>query len=104
MTLPDLLVFLAAHRDRADLLLPESWDRLHTPPFGGSFALGLMAGEDGALWHNGSNTLWYAEALIDRSRGVVAAATTNDGVLSMASWAVAQALGSAADTAAASAD
>ena len=104
MTLPDLLVFLAAHRDRTGFLTPQSWDRLHTPPFGGGYALGLIVRGDGALWHNGSNTLWYAEALIDPVGGVVAAAAANDGVLSRASSAVAQALASAADTAAASAN
>ena len=104
MTLPDLLAFLAAHRDRTAFLSPEGWDRLHTPPFGGGYALGLIVRGDGALWHNGSNTLWYAEALIDPARGVVAAAAANDGVLAMASSAVAQALASAADTAAASSD
>ena len=31
------------------------------------------------LWHNGSNTLWYAEVMFDRGRGIVAAAATNDG-------------------------
>ena len=101
MTLPDLLRFLAAHRDRSDLLSPASWQRLHMPPFGGSYALGLVVQGDGQLWHNGSNTLWYAEALIDRSRGVVAAAAANDGVLQGSALAVAQALASAADTAAA---
>jgi hypothetical protein len=32
-----------------------------------------------ALWHNGSNTLWYAEVMFDQSRGIVAAAAANDG-------------------------
>jgi hypothetical protein len=31
------------------------------------------------LWHNGSNTLWYAEVIFDRSRGIIAAAAANDG-------------------------
>ena len=32
-----------------------------------------------ALWHNGSNTLWYAEVMFDPARGIIAAAATNDG-------------------------
>ena len=100
MTLPDLLVFLAAHRDRTALLSAASWRRLHEPPFGGAHALGLIVRDDGVLWHNGSNTLWYAEALIDRTRDVVAAAAANDGALQDSSEAVARALASAADTAA----
>ena len=100
MTLPDLLAFLAAHRDRTALLSAAGWRRLHEPPFGGAYALGLIVRDDGALWHNGSNTLWYAEALIDRTRDVVAAAAANDGALQDSSEAVALALASAADTAA----
>ena len=77
--LDDLLVFLAAHRDRrGDFLQRASWDRLHTPPFGGSYALGWVKRESG-LWHNGSNTLWYAEVLVDFAEGVAAAAAANDG-------------------------
>lgn len=77
--LDDLLVFLAAHRDRrGDVLSRASWDMLHTPPFGGTYALGWVK-RDNALWHNGSNTLWYAEALVDFGQGVVAAAAANDG-------------------------
>lgn len=74
----DMFKFLDAHRDRSSFLRRESWDTLHTPPFGGPYAMGL-AQRNGALWHNGSNTLWYAEILIDPSRGISAIAATNDG-------------------------
>lgn len=77
--LDELLVFLTAHRDRrGDFLARASWQMLHTPPFGGSYALGWVKRENG-LWHNGSNTLWYAEVLVDFQRGVAAAAAANDG-------------------------
>ena len=34
-------------------------------------AVYLMASQrNGTLWHNGSNTLWYAEVLIDPARGI----------------------------------
>jgi CubicO group peptidase (beta-lactamase class C family) len=94
-SLDDMLVYLGAHRDRASLLRSESWDRLHTPPFGGEYAMGWVVRRDG-LWHNGSNTLWYAEILFDRARGVVAAAAANDGRLATVTPAVAQAIAGAA--------
>jgi CubicO group peptidase (beta-lactamase class C family) len=75
----DVLKYLRAHCDmRSDFLSRESWQTLHTPPFGGSYAMGL-ARQGNALWHNGSNTLWYAEVMFDQSRGIVAAAAANDG-------------------------
>lgn len=75
-SLDDLLKFAAAHRDRTALLRGESWDRLHAPPFGGQYALGLLRRGE-SLWHNGSNTLWYAEMIIDPARAIVAAAAAN---------------------------
>jgi len=75
----DVFKYLAAHRDNASpFLRRESWDALHTPPFGGEYAMG-WAVRNGMLWHNGSNTLWYAEVMFDTARGIVAAAATNDG-------------------------
>lgn len=77
-TFADTFKYLEAHRDRTPFLRPESWKTLHEPPFGGPYAMGWQS-EDGRLWHNGSNTLWYAEVLVDPRRGVVAAAAVNDG-------------------------
>ncbi|MES1199010.1 MAG: serine hydrolase domain-containing protein [Pseudomonadota bacterium] len=92
----DMLVYLAAHRDRTDLLRRESWDTLHTPPFGGNYAMGWVVQND-MLWHNGSNTLWYAEVAIDRGRGIVAIAAANDGNLGAVQPKVNAALGDAAE-------
>jgi CubicO group peptidase (beta-lactamase class C family) len=79
MNLADLITYLSAHRDRPKALLStESWAKLHTPPFGGNYALGWFAAPDGALWHNGTNSIWYAEAIVDRANGVVAAFVSND--------------------------
>lgn len=79
MSVGDILTYLAAHRDQPDgYLKPESWKTLHTPPFGGDYALGWMVRPDGTLWHNGSNTLWYAEVMFNATTGVVAAAAAND--------------------------
>lgn len=91
----DVLVYLTAHRDRAKLLRRESWDTLHTPPFGGNYAMGwVVAGQ--RLWHNGSNTLWYAEVAIDPEHGIVAVAAANDGNLGQVQPAVSASLGDAA--------
>jgi CubicO group peptidase (beta-lactamase class C family) len=75
----DTFKYLAAHRDHASpFLRRESWETLHTPPFGGPYAMGFSR-QGNALWHNGSNTLFYAEVMFDRERGIVAAAAVNDG-------------------------
>jgi CubicO group peptidase (beta-lactamase class C family) len=79
MNLPDLLRYLAAHRDGTGYLRPQNWSILHTPPFGGAYAMGWVVRDQGRLWHNGSNTLWYAEVLVDGAAGTVAAAAANDG-------------------------
>jgi CubicO group peptidase (beta-lactamase class C family) len=75
----DVFKYLRAHCDlRSDFLNRESWRMLHTPPYGGPYAMGLSR-QGNALWHNGSNTLWYAEVMFDAARGIVAAAAANDG-------------------------
>jgi CubicO group peptidase (beta-lactamase class C family) len=79
-SLPDALAFLAAHRDRTELLREETWRMLHTPPFGGTSAMGWGRRGD-TLSHTGSNTLWYAGVQIDFARGVGAVAVSNDGRL-----------------------
>jgi hypothetical protein len=92
MSLADLLTYLAAHRDLRPFLSESGWRELHTPPFGGNYAMGWFVRPDGSLWHNGSNTLWYAEARVDAAQGVVAAAATNDGNLQKSSSEVGEAL------------
>src|SRR5262249_14760677 len=47
--LADLLRYLAAHRDGSNFLKPDSWRLLHTPPFGGGYAMGWAVRPDGAL-------------------------------------------------------
>lgn len=74
----DVFKYLAAHRDRTSFLSEQGWQTLHTPPYGGPYAMGWQV-EGDRLWHNGSNTLWYAEVLVDRGRGLIAAAAVNDG-------------------------
>ena len=75
----DVLKYLTAHCEmQSNFLSRESWQTLHTPPYGGPYAMGFSR-QGNALWHNGSNTLWYAEVMFDQSRGIVAAAAANDG-------------------------
>jgi CubicO group peptidase (beta-lactamase class C family) len=81
VNLPDFLRYLAAHRDRTDYLQPDTWTTLHTPPFGGDYAMGWNVRADGALTHEGSNGAWYAAALVDGAAGIVAAAAGNYGHL-----------------------
>lgn len=79
MPLADLLIYLRAHRDRpTKFLKAATWERLHTPPFGSDYALGWFTRKDGRLWHDGSNTLWYAQVVVDRKSGCVYAACAND--------------------------
>lgn len=79
MNLADLLAYLAMHRDRRGRLLgKESWERLHTAPFGGNYALGWVVLPDGALMHDGSNGSWTAIAMFDVQAGIVAAFAGND--------------------------
>lgn len=88
MNLRDLSAYLDAHlRQPAGFLKPESWKILHTPPFEGTYAMGWIV-QGGRLWHNGSNTLWYAEMCVDPVKGVVAAVACNQGDLSQSQSAV----------------
>jgi CubicO group peptidase (beta-lactamase class C family) len=84
MSLPDLMRYLIAHRDRSDFLSKSAWATLHTPPFGGDYALGWFVRSNGAFWHSGSNDLWYVEALFDPAAGIASAAVTNAGSMSPA--------------------
>ena len=93
--LSDVLAYLSAHCFRTPFLRAESWQMLHTAPFGGDYALGWVRRGD-ALWHNGSNTLWYAEMLADPKRGVVAAVAANDGRIGVMTPVVGKALVGAA--------
>jgi CubicO group peptidase (beta-lactamase class C family) len=79
MPLADMITYLKAHRDRpAKFLKAESWSKLHTPHFGGSYALGWVLRNDGSLWHSGTNTMWYAEVMVDTRTGTVCASCAND--------------------------
>ena len=70
-----------------DYLEPAAWKKLHTPGAGQIYAMGWARKEDAwtggpALWHNGSNTLFYAILWVSPGRnltvGVVANADAKD--------------------------
>ena len=80
MPLADIARYLRAHAQRPEDFLSEaSFNRLHTPAFGDSYACGWITSPTGQHWHNGSNTMWYAEAAFDPESGTVAAVVANIG-------------------------
>ena len=93
MTIGDLARYGATHLDGeygSDpvLLSQVSWQRLHAP-FLNDYARGWVRYErDWAggpvIWHNGSNTLWYAVLYLLPARNMALALVTNDGASEVA--------------------
>ncbi|MFT4090574.1 MAG: serine hydrolase domain-containing protein, partial [Asticcacaulis sp.] len=80
MPIRDMLTYLVAHRDQpSSFLKHKSWQTLHTPLLGGSYAMGWTRHTNGNLLCTGSNGGWYAGVFIDRKSGRVCAAAGNDG-------------------------
>ena len=80
MSLADMARYLNAHATRrSGFLSKESYERLHAKPFGGIYALGWVVTSPQGRWHNGSNTMWYAEVAFNLTNGNVAAVAVNDG-------------------------
>jgi hypothetical protein len=74
----DLLHYAAAHAEMPRDYLPASvWAMLHASQ-GNRYALGWVTG-NGHLWHDGSNTLWYAQIAVWPGRHRAAVIVTNDG-------------------------
>ncbi len=89
MNLADLITYLNLHlKCPESFLRADSWKTLHTPPFERNYAMGWVVQPGGRLWHNGSNTIWYAEITVDPAAGAVAAVACNDGALGTAQPAV----------------
>ncbi|HUS92452.1 MAG TPA: serine hydrolase domain-containing protein, partial [Phycisphaerae bacterium] len=89
-SMADWAKFVAAHLDgprgRACglRLKPETWRRLHTPPFGGDYALGWGTpqrswGGGAVLTHAGSNTMNYAVVWVAPKRDFAVLVATNLG-------------------------
>ena len=90
LSIRDLARYGAIHlegesRTATSLLPQESWERLHTP-FLENYAHGWVrykrewAGGP-LIWHNGSNTLWYALLMLLPAKNTVLAFATNDGAI-----------------------
>ncbi len=93
MTIGDLTRYGTAHLEgesaASPALLPHTaWERLHTPVLD-DYARGWVRVErdwaDGpVLWHNGSNTMWYALLMLLPARNTVLAFAANDGAIATA--------------------
>ena len=93
MTIGDLARYGAVHLEgeygTEPVLLPQSsWQRLHRP-FLEDYASGWVRHErewagGSVIWHNGSNTLWYALLMLVPARNMVLAIATNDGAIEVA--------------------
>ena len=88
MTVGDLARYGAAHLAGGQaaepaLLAPASWRRLHAP-FRDDYARGWVRDEHDwaggpVIWHNGSNTYWYALLMWLPAKNMALAFVTNDG-------------------------
>ncbi len=87
-TLKDWALFIADQlrgaRGEKALLKPETYRKLHTPPFGGNYALGWMVverewGGGAVLTHAGSNTMNMAVAWLAPRRNFAILVVTNQG-------------------------
>jgi CubicO group peptidase (beta-lactamase class C family) len=88
-TIADWSKFASLHlqgaRGEAKLLKPATFRILHTPPAGKDYACGWVVaanawgGGGHTLWHNGSNTSWYATISIAPARDFAILVATNQG-------------------------
>ena len=93
MTIGDLARYGTVHLEgeygTEPVLLPQSsWEQLHTP-FLQDYASGWVRHErtwagGPVIWHNGSNTFWYALLMLLPARNTVLAFATNDGAIQTA--------------------
>lgn len=89
MPLADMARYLLAHaKRRPDFLRPESYNILHTASFGGNYAMGWVVTKPEKRWHNGSNTMWYAEVAFNLANETAAAVVVNDGDIASVQTAV----------------
>ena len=96
MTIGDLARYGATHLDGeygSDpvLLSQSSWQQLHAP-FLDDYARGWIRDErdwagGSLLWHNGSNTYWYALLMLLPASNMTLAFVTNDGAIEAANTA-----------------
>jgi CubicO group peptidase (beta-lactamase class C family) len=73
-----------ARGERTPILKPETFAELHTPAAGEDYAKGWVIADrkwtgGRAIWHNGSNTRWFAAVWVAPKRDVALLAATNEG-------------------------
>jgi hypothetical protein len=78
-------VFQMEGERQGQLLKPETFRKLHTPPKGEEYACGWICVDRGwaggrALMHNGSNTMWYLVMWLAPQKDFAVIAATNTGV------------------------
>ncbi len=89
MPLADIARYLLAHATRrSGFLRPETYDILHSASLGGNYAMGWVVTQPENRWHNGSNTMWYAEVAFNLAEGTAAAVVVNDGDIASVQTAV----------------
>ena len=79
-----LTVFQIEGERKGGLLKAETMRRLHTPPEGNDYACGWLCFKRDwaggrALWHDGSNTLWYMSMWLAPEKDFVVVIATNIG-------------------------
>jgi hypothetical protein len=78
-----IMIHLEGAKGGSQLLKPETFKILHTPPFGTEYALGWGVENDNLwtdgtiLWHTGSNTVNWAHVWISTERDFTVLVTTN---------------------------
>jgi CubicO group peptidase (beta-lactamase class C family) len=102
MTIADLARWgqehLRGERGKDGIVRAATFQYLHRPAADGNYALGWVARTIGgrqAIWHNGSNTLWYAAVAFDPAadRGVALATNGSIGAQAAIEGALARLLG-----------
>lgn len=80
MSIDDLLSYGRAHlraaRGEMPDFLSQNISQLMRTPVSNDYGLGWVI-QDGTVWHNGSNAMWYAILMIDPASDTVVAATQN---------------------------
>lgn len=88
MTLAELCAYgnehLSGEHGKGKLLTAETYQRLHAPRLK-NYAFGWVVPDtnrwtdERLIWHNGSNTMWYALVVLMPDRNSVVSVTSNDG-------------------------
>lgn len=81
MSLADLIRYgqaqMAACRGDAPDFLSQSACQIMQTPVENDYGFGWVIKDDGRIWHNGSNTMWYAILMLDPKTDRVVAVTQN---------------------------